>query len=231
MDKKKLFTKYSLEFLVIVLGVSVSFYFSELSKANDLKDSSINIQQNLLNEVIEIEKYVKEREDAFFSDTQTILALQNKKINVDSLKVLKRVTVALFNYRGFSPPNSVYNSLISDGNLGLIQSSELKEELSKMNNQHFYHINSNIDDENIAKKKIVDYFQLNHPKFFLQGQFSRKSENYIIDLKKIIDLELTLQSFIQEKRVAMILKNNGLKRYKEALNKIKNLLTENLLNS
>jgi hypothetical protein len=29
----------------------------------------------------------------------------------------------------------------------------------------------------------------------------------------------------------MILKNNGLKRYKEALNKIKNLLTENLLNS
>ena len=66
MDKKKLFTKYSLEFLVIVLGVSVSFYFSELSKANDLKDSSINIQQNLLNEVIEIEKYVIEREDAFF---------------------------------------------------------------------------------------------------------------------------------------------------------------------
>ena len=66
MDKKKLLTKYSLEFLVIVLGVSVSFYFSELSKANDLKDSSINIQQNLLNEVIEIEKYVIEREDAFF---------------------------------------------------------------------------------------------------------------------------------------------------------------------
>jgi len=61
MDKKKLLTKYSLEFLVIVLGVSVSFYFSELSKANDLKDSSINIQQNLLNEVIEIEKYVMER--------------------------------------------------------------------------------------------------------------------------------------------------------------------------
>ena len=109
MDKKKLLTKYSLEFLVIVLGVSVSFYFSELSKANDLKDSSINIQQNLLNEVIEIEKYVIEREDAFFSDTQTILALQNKKINVDSLKVLKRVTVALFNYRGFSPPNYLYN--------------------------------------------------------------------------------------------------------------------------
>ena len=97
----------------------------------------------------------------------------------------------------------------------------------------FIHIpkNAGTSIENIAKKKIVDYFQLNHPKFFLQGQFSRKSENYIIDLKKIIDLELTLQSFIQEKRVAMILKNNGLKRYKEALNKIKNLLKENLLNS
>jgi len=121
------------------------------------------------------------------------------------------------------------NSLVSDGNLGLIQSSEIKEELSKMHNQHFYHIKSNIDDENISKKKIVNYFQLNYPKFFLEGQFSKKSANYIIELKKIIDLELTLKSFIHEKRVAMTLKNGGLKKYKESLNKIKNLLTENLL--
>ena len=80
----------------------------------------------------------------------------------------------------------------------------------------------------LQKKKIVDYFQINYPKFFLQGQFSKKSENYIIELRKIVDLELTLQSFIHEKRVAMTLKNNGLKKYKEALNKIKNLLIENL---
>ena len=119
--------------------------------------------------------------------------------------------------------------MVSDGNLGLIQSSEIKEELSKMHNQHFYHIKSNIDDENISKKKIVNYFQLNYPKFFLEGQFSKKSANYIIELKKIIDLELTLKSFIHEKRVAMTLKNGGLKKYKESLNKIKNLLTENLL--
>ena len=227
--RKKHLVKYSLEFLVIVLGVSVSFYFSELSKAADLKDSSINVQQSLLNEITEIEEYVKERENAFFSDTQTILTLQNKEIKVDSLRVLKGVAVTLFNYRGFSPPNSVYNSLVSDGNLGLIQSSEIKEELSKMHNQHFYHIKSNIDDENISKKKIVNYFQLNYPKFFLEGQFSKKSANYIIELKKIIDLELTLKSFIHEKRVAMTLKNGGLKKYKESLNKIKNLLTENLL--
>ena len=186
--RKKHLVKYSLEFLVIVLGVSVSFYFSELSKAADLKDSSINVKQSLLNEITEIEEYVKERENAFFSDTQTILTLQNKEIKVDSLIVLKRVAVTLFNYRGFSPPNSVYNSLVSDGNLGLIQSSEIKEELSKMHNQHFYHIKSNIDDENIAKKKIVNYFQLNYPKFFLEGQFSEKSANYIIELKIIMNI-------------------------------------------
>ena len=157
--KNKYLVKYSLEFLVIVLGVSVSFYLSEISKKRDLKVLSISIQQNLLNEVIEIEKYIKERENAFFSDTKTIIALQNKKFNLDSLRLLNRVTVTLFNYRGFSPPNSVYNSLVSDGNLGLIESSKIKEELSKMHIQHFYHIKSNVEDENIAKKKIVDYFQ------------------------------------------------------------------------
>ena len=229
--KNKYLVKYSLEFLVIVLGVSVSFYLSEISKKRDLKVLSISIQQNLLNEVIEIEKYIKERENAFFSDTKTIIALQNKKFNVDSLRLLNRVTVTLFNYRGFSPPNSVYNSLVSDGNLGLIESSKIKEELSKMHIQHFYHIKSNVEDENIAKKKIVDYFQLNYPKFFLDGQFSEKSENYNIELKKIINTELTLQSFIHEKRVAMILKNGGLKRYNNSLIKIKKLLSDNLLKS
>ena len=229
--KNKYLVKYSLEFLVIVLGVSVSFYLSEISKKRDLKVLSISIQQNLLNEVIEIEKYIKERENAFFSDTKTIIALQNKKFNLDSLRLLNRVTVTLFNYRGFSPPNSVYNSLVSDGNLGLIESSKIKEELSKMHIKHFYHIKSNVEDENIAKKKIVDYFQLNYPKFFLDGQFSEKSENYNIELKKIINTELTLQSFIHEKRVAMILKNGGLKRYNNSLIKIKKLLSDNLLKS
>ena len=227
--KKKYIIRYSLEFLVIVLGVSVSFYFSELSKSRDLEILSISIQQNLLNEVKEIEEYIQEREIAFFSDTETITALQNKNYNSDSLKLLKRVTVSLFNYRGFTPPNSVYNSLVGDGNLGLIKSTKLKEELSKIHNQHLYHIQSNIDDENIAKKKIVDYFQLNYPKYFLEGQFSEQSENYIFELKKIIDTELTLQSIIHEKKVSMILKNNGLKRYKTALIKIKKLLSENLL--
>jgi hypothetical protein len=227
--KKKYLIKYSLEFLVIVLGVSVSFYFSELSKTRDLKVLSISIQQNLLSEVNEIEKYISEREKAFFSDTQTIIAFQNKKTNLDSLRLLNNATVTLFNYRGFSPPNAVYNSLVSAGDLGLIKSSEIKEELSKMHNQHFYQIKLNIEDENIAKKKIVDYFQFNYPTFFLEGQFSKKSENYLIELKKIIDSELTLQSFIHEKKVSMILKNYGLKRYNNALIKIKNLLSENLL--
>ena len=59
----------------------------------------------------------------------------------------------------------------------------------------------------------------------------KKSENYNIELKKIINTELTLQSFIHEKRVAMILKNGGLKRYNNSLIKIKKLLSDNLLKS
>jgi hypothetical protein len=226
---KKYLIKYSLEFLVIVLGISVSFYFSELTKKNDLKILSISIQQNLLNEVNEIEKYIREREKAFFSATKTITALQNKKTNLDSLRLLNQVPGTLFNLRGFSPPNSIYNSLVSDGNLVLIKSSEIKEELSKMHNQHFYHIKSNVEDENIARKKIVDYFQFNYPTFFLEGQFSKQNENYLIEIKKIINSELTLQSFLHEKKVAMLLKNFGLKGYNNALIKVKKLLSENLL--
>ena len=45
---KKYLIKYSLEFLVIVMGISVSFYLEEIRVANELKTLSADLKQNLL---------------------------------------------------------------------------------------------------------------------------------------------------------------------------------------
>ena len=226
---KKYLLKYALEFLVIVMGISVSFYLDKIRKDGDKDTLSIIIYQNLLNEINEIEKYAESREFLFTKDLESLIALINPKISGDSLITLRKVKkfqlVSFLNYRGFSPPNSVYNSIVGDGSLTYIKSIDLKKELNEMHNVHYYFINENIKDETDARKKIIEYFQINYPKIYLNGQFNHQRENeFYYKLKTFVDGDLTLKAYIYEKQVAMRLKNGGLKWYKESLSKIKNLL-------
>jgi len=226
---KKYLLKYSLEFLVIVMGISVSFYLDKIRK--DLENDALStiIYQNLLNEINEIEKYAEEREVSFIKDLESLNALQNPIISGDSLIKLEKVKqfqlASFLNYRGFSPPNSVYNSIVGDGSLTYIKNIDLKKELNEMHNVHYYFINENIKDETDARKKIVEYFQTNYPKIYLNGQFNHQRENeFYYKLKAFVDGDLTLKAYMYEKQIAMRLKNGGLKWYKESLSKIKNLL-------
>ena len=226
---KKYLLKYSLEFLVIVMGISVSFYLDKTIKDLDNDALSTIIYQNLLNEINEIEKYAEEREVSFIKDLESLNALQNPIISGDSLikleKVIQFQLASFLNYRGFSPPNSVYNSIVGDGSLTYIKNIDLKKELNEMHNVHYYFINENIKDETDARKKIIKYFQTNYPKIYLNGQFNHQRENeFYYKLKDFVDGDLTLKAYIYEKQVAMRLKNGGLKWYKESLSKIKNLL-------
>ena len=71
---KKYFVRHFLEFVVIVLGISVSFYINEAKKTKELNVLSENIQENILNEIYDIEKYLQERE-LVLSDDIVILKL------------------------------------------------------------------------------------------------------------------------------------------------------------
>ena len=226
---KKYLLKYSLEFLVIVMGISVSFYLDKIRKDGDKDTLSIIIYQNLLNEINEIEKYAESREFLFTKDLESLIALINPKISGDSLITLRKVKkfqlVSFLNYRGFSPPNSVYNSIVGDGNLTYIQSIDLKKELNKMHNTHFNSIDSNVDNELEARKKIIEHIQINYPKIYLNGQFKyERGSEFYYKLKTIVDGDLTLQAYLYEKQIAMQIKNIGLNNYKESISKIKNLL-------
>ena len=226
---KKYLIKYSLEFLVIVLGISVSFYLDKIRKDGDNDTLSIIIYQNLLNEINEIEKYAESREFAFTKDLESLIALKNPRISGDSLikleKAKKFILASFLNYRGFSPPNSVYKSIVGDGNLKYLQSINLKKELNEMHNTHFNLIDSNVGDESDARKKIIEHIQIKYPKIYLNGQFKyERGSKFYNKLKSIFDGDLTLQAYTYEKQVAMQIKNRGLNNYKESISKIKNLL-------
>jgi Trp operon repressor len=229
---KKYLLKYSLEFLVIVMGISVSFYLEEIRVANELKTLSVDLKQNLLDEISEIESYMIERELAFKGDQIVLNSLQDIKISYDSLLKISNIpfkySVSLFNYRGFKPPVAFYNSLVNDGKIRYLESSSIKEELDKMHNVHYYYINENIKDEAVAQRKMIDFFQNNYPELLIKSIETNPNANYVKQIYSKVRGDIVLRSILFQKSLAIAEKVRGFNSYKESLQKLKNALLNDL---
>ena len=95
---RKYIIKYTFEFFVIVLGISVSFLLEDARQKRELKYLSQDLVVNLLNEVSEIESYLKEREVGFKGDKKLIDILRGEyKYKLDSL--IKTIPVMLPIYK------------------------------------------------------------------------------------------------------------------------------------
>jgi len=229
---KSLFLKNILEFIVIVLGITFSFYLDDTRKSEDLKTLSTDLKQNLLDEIYEIEEYMIEREEVFMGDGTLLVALNDKSVTYDSLYSLEKLPVmygvALFNYRGFKPPVAFYNSLVNDGKIRYLESSLLKVELDKMHNTNYSYIDTNVGDETVAQRKVMDYFQTNYPELFIQSNDNNENKDYSISIKRAIDNDITLRAILYQKILAIQQKVVGFYRYKTSLEIIKNILIEDL---
>lgn len=86
--KKKYIIKYLFEFIVIVVGISVSFWLNEISIDNQNEDERIKVLNSLKMEVNEIRNYCDERLNRWSSDRQILrmfLDADGMRFNVDSL--------------------------------------------------------------------------------------------------------------------------------------------------
>ena len=133
------FLKYSVEFLVIVSGVSASFLVDEYRESLRNDEERLKVLYNLKIELDEITNYCKERKKFFQRDSKIInYLIDDKNIYLDSVKLISgtpfEVGIALIDYRAFSPPMNRYNSIISEGSLKFVKSDSIKDLLSTLNN-------------------------------------------------------------------------------------------------
>ena len=85
---KKYIIKYSFEFVVIVLGISVSFWLNELSIENQNEGERIKVLNSLKMEINEIKDYTYEREKTWVTDLRLLNELllpRNGVIDTDSI--------------------------------------------------------------------------------------------------------------------------------------------------
>ena len=132
--KKKYLIKYSFEFVVIVIGISVSFWLNEISIGNQNEEERIKVLNSLSIEAAEIKKYCDERVDRWDRDREILRMFLNtdgQKFNIDSITKLTTskgsIEFNLIYYRVFEPPMNRYYSIINAGTLKYVESDKIKD--------------------------------------------------------------------------------------------------------
>ena len=206
---KKYIIKYSFEFVVIVLGISVSFWLNELSIDNQNEVERFKVLTSLKMEINEIRDYTYEREKTWMTD----LRLLNELIlprggTVDTDSILKittaksRIETFLVIYRVFDPPMNRYYSIINSGDLKYVKSNKIKEILSRLHNTSFSYVETTVEYEKQLKQSFLPFISQNHPEIILARDDSSVSMKKYIDLlsKSIKNDKKLKANFIMVKR-------------------------------
>ena len=187
--KKKYLIKYSFEFIVIVIGISVSFWLNELSIDNQNEDERIKVLNSLKMEINEIRDYTYEREKTWVTDLRLLNELlfpRNGVIDTDSiLKITtakSRIETFLVIYRVFDPPMNRYYSIINSGDLKFVKSDKIKEILSRLHNTSFSYVETTVEYEKQLKQSFLPFLSQNHPEIILAR------DDTSVSMKKYIDI-------------------------------------------
>ena len=204
--RKKNFLKYLFDFIVIVLGITVSFWFNQLSikKSNDLE--RLKVLNSIEMEISEIENYTKERLNSWNDDIDLYSEFLSDKLDLQSIKNItsskSRIEYNLIYYRDFEPPMNRYNSMINSGNIKYIDSEKLKEILTRLHNLNYSNLKTTVEYEKSLKEQLIQILTKNHSNILMIGDDNKTSlDNYSRELYSAIkdDNELKTNLIIQMK--------------------------------
>ena len=222
---KKYLIKYSLEFLVIVMGISVSFWLSNYQESIDNAEKEIQVCNDLFNGVSSLSDHIEDRTLAFKFDLdiiENLLGLSDfNKYNYDDLMV------AVIDWRGFDPNQETYSTLKEEGSLKYISSKELKVNLEKFYGSEGGYIISNMEDDIIMQREILKYLNYNHPILVLRNN-EYNDESLILNFKSVVNKDLTLKSLIKAKQRFMLNKYNGILEYDKVQKELKGQIKSEL---
>ena len=166
--------KYSIEFVVIILGITVSFWFNTLSIESQDEKERIKVLSSLQLEINEIKFYCDEKKQTWGNDIHLLnefLTPTKGELNIDNiLKITtskNRIETFMVLYRVFDPPLNRYQSIINSGYLKYVKSENVKEILSRLHNTSLSHIETAVEHEKQLKQSFLPFITVNHPEVII----------------------------------------------------------------
>ena len=171
---KNILAKGVIEFLAVLLGITVSFWLNELSIDNQNEKERIKILYSLQMEINEIKYYCDERKRTWKKDISLLnefLYPSNGIFSVDSILKMttskSRIERFMIIYRVFDPPMNRYYSIINSGDLKYVKSDKVKEILSRLHNTSFSYVETAVEHEKQLKQSFLPFLTINHPNVIL----------------------------------------------------------------
>jgi|TARA_B110000914_G_C15518172_1_gene475063 hypothetical protein len=197
--QKKYLLRYLFDFIVIVLGITVSFWFNQLSIQTKNNQERIKVLNNIQEEVEEIKKYSEVRLKTWNEDINIYNQFLKEKFNYKSIKEIttskSRVEFNLIYYRDFEPPMNRYNSMINSGDIKYVKSEKLKEILTRLHTFNLSNIKTTVEYEKSLKEQLINLLTLNHSDLFIAGVNKKITlENYSELLHYSINDDMQLKS-------------------------------------
>ena len=235
MSKYKTLIKYTIEFIVIVAGVSASFLGEEYREGLQNENERIKALSNIKIELDEIDTYCEERRNNYVKDRNVLkYLLDNTDYAFDSIDKLVQsspgIAFALNDYREFQPPMNRYNSIINEGTIKFIKSDSVKQQLSELHNTFYSYLKSVVDDEKLIQQKLSFYLAENYPKVILLETYDTEKKTYYNFLSKAVDNDEILKALMYTKYRKMGIKNYFLDGYEEKLIELRNRIEKILIN-
>ena len=235
MSKYKTLIKYTIEFIVIVAGVSASFLGEEYREGLQNETERIKALSNIKIELDEIDTYCEERRNNYVKDRNVLkYLLDNTDYAFDSIDNLVQsspgIAFALNDYREFQPPMNRYNSIINEGTIKFIKSDSVKQQLSELHNTFYSYLKSVVDDEKLIQQKLSFYLAENYPKVILLETYDTEKKTYYNFLSKAVDNDEILKALMYTKYRKMGIKNYFLDGYEEKLIELRNRIEKILIN-
>ena len=223
---KKIFVKYLIEFVVIVVGISVSFWFDKYQTSLDNIEREKQVIQELFTELDLIDSTVEGREKVFIYDFENLNSIINNNVIFDTFSY-EELLIASIDYRGFSPSEEIYTSLKYDGGLKYIRNNEIKIAIEALYNGTKYGVIANMEDEIVVQRDVLKYIQYNYPELLIDFEQKNINENDKIRIfTKTVQSDKTLKSLLSTKHRFMGSKLRFLENYKKSLAKLKMLISE-----
>ena len=167
---KNILARGGVEFLAVFIGIILSLYVDENRDHRVMQDKNTKNLRSLGNELDQRISYIDKKISQYERDINIgEYVIDNwKKIDLDRIDSLTKngrgIILTLKAYRAINLPTSVYNSLNSDGSIGLLENDSIKILINNLYEVFPSHIVDGVENERVLyhsfNKFIIEQYPM-----------------------------------------------------------------------
>ena len=227
---KKYFIKYSLEFFVIVIGVTFSFFLQNIRNDIEIDTKRELIIDNLLSELESDQAYIEKTKQDFKREMEYVNKLLSDSLTTKEIKNYPKNFSSLnpfFSVKKFRPSRSIYNSIVNDGSFNIIEPTSLKALIDNVYELNYNTIINIIDSEQKIADKADEFFVNNYTETYVKNFWFNNDEKLISSVYKIMQKDSKFKALMVQKISFMEVKVDHLNDYSIKRDSLINLIKSN----